>query len=201
MDKKEALFEAGRKLFLIHGFKEVNVSAIAKAAGVAVGSFYNYYPSKEKLFVDIYEQEIENVKRAIVGSLNSDNDPGHIAQKFILICMNALSTNLILNEWYRRDVSSDLQKHFQEKGFARFSFLHDFFHKNLQKWREDKKIREDVDNETVLSLFNALVYLDMHHDEINIPDFPRVMQLLSEFVVEGLVARADDSAKGGRNYE
>lgn len=44
-DKKEELFRADRELFYSKGFKDVNVSEITKIAGVAVGTFYNYYSS------------------------------------------------------------------------------------------------------------------------------------------------------------
>ena len=49
-DKKERLTSAAHSLFLKNGYKNTNIAQIAKKAGVAVGSFYNYYASKEDIF-------------------------------------------------------------------------------------------------------------------------------------------------------
>ena len=43
------LLEAAKKAFPKHGFAEVNVDDLARAARIAKGSFYRHYPSKEEL--------------------------------------------------------------------------------------------------------------------------------------------------------
>jgi AcrR family transcriptional regulator len=53
-DKRSDIFNSGRELFYSKGFKDTNVSEIAKMAGIGVGTFYNYYSSKEKLFMEIF---------------------------------------------------------------------------------------------------------------------------------------------------
>lgn len=64
-DKKTKIYECAKELFSNKGFKDTNVSGITKMAGIAVGSFYNYYPSKEKLFMDIFLEENEKLKKAV----------------------------------------------------------------------------------------------------------------------------------------
>lgn len=68
-DKKLDIFNVGKELFSSKGFKDTNVSDITKKAGIAVGTFYNYYPSKEKLFIDIYMKENEKLKNSIMKSI------------------------------------------------------------------------------------------------------------------------------------
>ena len=43
LDKKQVLKTAAYDLFSKKGYKATGISEIAKQAGVAVGSFYNYY--------------------------------------------------------------------------------------------------------------------------------------------------------------
>ena len=52
-DKKKAIFNSAKNLFSKKGFKDTNISDIAKDAGIAVGTYYNYYSSKEELFLKI----------------------------------------------------------------------------------------------------------------------------------------------------
>ena len=62
-DKKKAIFNSARKIFSKRGFKDTNVSEIAKSAGIGVGTFYNYYSSKEELFLEVFIAENRAVKQ------------------------------------------------------------------------------------------------------------------------------------------
>ena len=44
---RAALLDASRRVFERHGFVNAKISDIATEAGVAQGSFYNYFDSKE----------------------------------------------------------------------------------------------------------------------------------------------------------
>lgn len=52
-ETRTKLLEAGRALFLKQGFHGTNSKEIAKEAGVAVGSFYAYFPDKRSLFLEL----------------------------------------------------------------------------------------------------------------------------------------------------
>jgi AcrR family transcriptional regulator len=49
------LLDGGYQLFSAYGLKKTNVEELAEAAGISKGSFYNFYPSKEALFMDVME--------------------------------------------------------------------------------------------------------------------------------------------------
>ena len=66
-DKKGALREAARRMFSERGYKATSIAAIAKEAHVAVGSFYNYYRSKEEAFIDVHDEENDRVRQEIIG--------------------------------------------------------------------------------------------------------------------------------------
>ena len=75
IDKKEKILQAGRKIFGEKGFKDTNISEITKAAGVATGTFYNYYPSKDKIFMEIYIEENVKLKKAIMNQVDLNGNP------------------------------------------------------------------------------------------------------------------------------
>ena len=50
---RNAVFEAGMKLFIERGFNTCSVKDITDAAGVPKGSFYNHFKSKEALAAEI----------------------------------------------------------------------------------------------------------------------------------------------------
>ncbi|AFM41076.1 transcriptional regulator [Desulfosporosinus acidiphilus SJ4] len=51
---KSALVKAGEELFGTKGFMETTIEEITGAAGVARGTFYNYFQSKEDLALEIF---------------------------------------------------------------------------------------------------------------------------------------------------
>ena len=74
MDKKQSLKTAAYEVFSKKGYKATGISEIARQAGVAVGSFYNYYESKEAIFLDIYIDENNRVRQAMIDELDWEID-------------------------------------------------------------------------------------------------------------------------------
>lgn len=58
LETRRALLQAGRELFLDKG-QGVSIDAITAAAGVAKGSFYNHFSSREVLFEQILETTLQ----------------------------------------------------------------------------------------------------------------------------------------------
>ena len=186
VNKEADIFRAGRELFYSKGFKDTSVSDITKLAGVGVGTFYNYYSSKEKIFLDIYIKENDKIKKCITESLNLNDDPVKLIKEFMAQSINAMNTNLILKEWYNRDVFSELEQYYQEDDRKNDYFLHGLCIELFKKWKAEGLIRDDISDELILGLFNSLMYLDTHKEEIKISHFPQMIQLLVEFIMKGL---------------
>ncbi len=57
----ERLVAAARECFARHGYDAVNVGEICEAAGIAKGSFYRYFGSKEEIFVAAARSTVDAV--------------------------------------------------------------------------------------------------------------------------------------------
>lgn len=55
--KRAQILSGARTMFMEHGFASTSVEKIAKAAGVSKGTIYNYFASKEVLFVALITGE------------------------------------------------------------------------------------------------------------------------------------------------
>ena len=53
-DKRTAILEAALKLFTERGFHGTSTAQISKEAGVATGTLFNYFPTKEDLINSLY---------------------------------------------------------------------------------------------------------------------------------------------------
>ena len=188
IDKKAVILDSGRELFYSKGFKCTKVSDIAKMAGIGVGTFYNYYSSKEKLFLEVYIKESEDVKKRMVEYIDLNDDPVTLVTKFVTQNISAMNSNLILKEWYNRDLFSKLKQYFYEQGGLESidEFMHSGKARLNKKWKADGGIRDDLNDELISAMFNAILYIDIHKSEIGIKHFPQILHYITEFIMKGL---------------
>lgn len=69
------VMEAARRVFEDRGYIETRVSDIVEEAGIAVGSFYTYFPSREALFLTLVRDFYVNLDPV---SLEGDDDENAI---------------------------------------------------------------------------------------------------------------------------
>jgi AcrR family transcriptional regulator len=77
-DKREAILAAALRLLALHGLHDTPMSALAREAGVAAGTLYLYFPSKEALINDLYLVLSRSRDLAIVTAGDSLDDAAGI---------------------------------------------------------------------------------------------------------------------------
>ena len=65
----ETILAATARVLVKKGFDGLTTNAVAEAAGVSIGSLYQYFPSKEALVAALIEQHIEQMNAAILNEL------------------------------------------------------------------------------------------------------------------------------------
>jgi hypothetical protein len=67
--------------------------------------------------------------------------------------------------------------------------MFDTFVEVVKKWQETGKMRKDISAEMIMAIFSALISIDTHKEEIGFQYFPEIVQYMSEFVMQGLLAK------------
>ena len=78
---KQKLFIAATMLFNQYGFREITVDRIVEEAGVAKGTFYIYFESKDALiaaFISDYVRKVDTDNRVILDSFSPDTSSSQI---------------------------------------------------------------------------------------------------------------------------
>jgi AcrR family transcriptional regulator len=190
-DKKTEILKCGRELFSSKGFKDTNVAEITKMAGMATGTFYNYYSSKDKLFMEIYLEENARLKKSILESLDLEADPINVMKEMLFQNFQGMGTNPILKEWYNKDIFNKIEQNFREEnGLDHVDFLYDSFLEVVKKWQMNGKMRSDISAEMIMAVFAAITVVDMHKEEVGLQYFPDVLEYLGEFTMKGLMERS-----------
>ena len=87
--RREEILAAAEKVFEANGYAAATIDAVAAAAGVAKGSIYNYFKSKQDLFTQLFS---ELIARMIAGVLAE----GHRNGEFTLHYEPTVAASLIL---------------------------------------------------------------------------------------------------------
>lgn len=74
MDKQKELLAAALKLFVEFGFHGTPTSKIAKEAGVANGTLFHYYPTKDDLIISLYIAIKLEMAAYVESQANPDDD-------------------------------------------------------------------------------------------------------------------------------
>ena len=192
-DKKAQIFSVAKKLFSEKGFKDTNVAEITREAGVAVGTFYLYYSSKEKLFFDVFMEENLKLKQLCLDSLDYSASPQTIIEQMLRINMEGFATNPILRQWYQSNVYQKLEQVFRkENAMDSMTFLYDVFLVLVERWQAEGKMRRDIDSKMIMMLFAAIINVDTHKDEIGLEVFPELLQIMTSLVLQGLTEHCPD---------
>jgi AcrR family transcriptional regulator len=192
-DKKAQIFSVAKKLFSEKGFKDTNVAEITREAGVAVGTFYLYYSSKEKLFFDVFMEENLKLKQLCLDSLDYSASPQTIIEQMLRINMEGFATNPILRQWYQSNVYQKLEQVFRkENAMDSMTFLYDVFLVLVERWQAEGKMRRDIDSKMIMMLFAAIINVDTHKDEIGLEFFPELLQIMTSLVLQGLTEQCPD---------
>lgn len=192
-DKKALIFNVAKELFSEKGFKDTNVSEITREAGVAVGTFYLYYSSKEKLFFDIFMEENLKLKQHCLDSLDYSGTPQAIVEQMLRLNVEGVATSPILRQWYQSNVYHKLEQVFRkENAMGSMTFLYDAFLVLVERWQAEGKMRRDIDSKMIMMLFAAIVNVDTHKEEIGLEFFPELLQIMTTLVMQGLTENCPD---------
>lgn len=90
-DNRVRILQAARQLVAESGFREVQISSVASAAGVAVGTVYRYFPTKAELFAEI----VRSVSQREIDVLRDIADSGGPASERLTAAVRAFASRAL----------------------------------------------------------------------------------------------------------
>src|SRR5262245_26711248 len=82
-DKRERILLSAMRVFALKGYYGAKVSDIAEDAGVADGTIYLYFRSKDDLLISLFEAQMERVHDALEGAMVGATDAADKLRRFI----------------------------------------------------------------------------------------------------------------------
>src|SRR5256885_16261809 len=120
-DKRERILAAAERIFARHGFFAARVSEIAKDAGVADGTIYLYFKSKDDLLISLFETRMRQVNERLRQAI-ADRSPAEQLRAFIHCYLQLVSEEPTVAEVLTIELrqSSKFMKEYDNPQFADF---------------------------------------------------------------------------------
>ena len=84
MDKQKEILSAALRLFVEFGFHGTPTSTIAKQAGVANGTLFHYYKTKDELILALYTDVKEKMSQNLKSKIENEENPEAILKLLII---------------------------------------------------------------------------------------------------------------------
>lgn len=183
-----SLIEQGRILFSKLGFQKTSILEITKNVGIAQGTFYKFFNSKEELYFVILEMEEEKIKEQFANvDIFKENQPNKAIKSILRQMINTIETNPLIRELYfgssMKDMLKKLSPELLEKHFKNdaTSFL-----QLIEKLKNKGFIIEE-NPEVIAGVARSLFVLTLHQNEIGVAVYQETIELLIDLIVDGLI--------------
>ena len=181
-----ALLQKGREYFIRYGLKKTSVDDIARAVGIAKGSFYRFFDSKEALLLEIHKASEEKLRTDLMCKFEKIKEPDEKLRFFLKSSFAILEEDpLILAVFGRGELDSFSgfisSKQYEEHYRENIVFMKDL----IQRWQEEGIIRQ-VDAEVTGNLIASAFFIYLQKETLGTEMYNKVTDMLIETLVNYL---------------
>src|SRR5689334_23390 len=121
-DKREAISRAAIRVFAHNGYFNSKVADIAREAGVADGTVYLYFKSKEEILHSIFDRGVADALTAARAQIKELSDPREKLRRIALLHLERLGANRDLAVVFQVELrgSTKFMEEFSAAGFAEY---------------------------------------------------------------------------------
>ncbi len=184
---RNALIAAGKDQFQRAGLRKTSVEELARAAGIAKGTFYHFFESKEDLCFSIFDQEEKEMAGDVTAVIEGGKDPEEIMRNLFDYSIRFLKGNSLMLKLRERGEYWLLARGVGRERLAEHpehdNDLAKILLSSFRKMGSKTKLKPDV----LAGVMRATLMLSLHEDEIGEKVFPQVMQLIFRWTAAGIV--------------
>jgi AcrR family transcriptional regulator len=177
---RERVLEAAKAVFSAGG-AEASLEAVARTAGVGIGTLYRHFPTREALFEAVYRREVDQLG-ALAEQLKQEAPPVDALRRWMRANVEFVAT--------KKGMSTALALA-AYKNSELFSYSFDRLTRAvgglLDRAIENGQIRSDITPEDLLRALVGMCYM---HDQ---PGWQKSVLRLVDVFVDGLGTRPDET--------
>jgi AcrR family transcriptional regulator len=184
------MLENGKKAFSKSGIKKTSIEEITKSVGIAKGSFYIFFDSKEELYFQILMDEIARSMPAQFDlGLNEKVSPKQRVGRFLREAVASMDSNPILKLMLDPEEYTLVARRLAtvEDGHPEVDIVYPLT-RLLSKWQEDGIIVQQ-DTNLLANVIKGVFLLTTHRDEIGEEIYPAVMDFYIDMITDQITEK------------
>ena len=180
---KQKMMEVAIEIFHESGTKGLSIKELTKRAGIAQGSFYNFWKDKDAIIMDVMQyrlaQKLEIAKQSFDKSLENP-------VKFLVDIIYEHSIDL--KEKYKKkpiyaEALNMLSKKTENRVYEANSLYTDFINKLAEYWKERNAVK-DVDEKGLINAFTGSFLLFSNYYKFEEEYFNDILKVFISAVVK-----------------
>jgi TetR/AcrR family fatty acid metabolism transcriptional regulator len=152
VDKREAILRAAIRVFAHNGYFNSKVADIAREAGIADGTVYLYFKSKEEILHSIFDRSVEEAIAEARKLLEGITDPREKLRQIALLHLERLGADRDLAVVFQVELrgSTKFMEEFSAAGFAEYLGL---IRATIEEGQRAGVFRPDLNAKVVAKVF------------------------------------------------
>ena len=170
IDKKKLILEKAKDTIITESYSSLSISKLTSELNISKGSFYTYFPSKDKMLSEILDEYIKNIiifkNNLLENSKNIDECLDYYINSILSLSDEELKLELVITNLKRN------YEVFNEENFKKLKIIActmiDFIKEVLNKYKKDINIDEkDIEKCSKMIFSIAEVFLVMENVDFN----------------------------------
>ena len=170
IDKKNLIIEKAKDMIITESYSSLSISKLTSELNISKGSFYTYFPSKDKMLGEILDEYIENItifkNNLLENSKNIDECLDYYINSILNLTDDELKLELVITNLKRN------YEVFNEENFKKLKDIActmiDLVKEVLSKYKKDISIEEkDIEKCSKMIFSIAEVFLIMENVDFN----------------------------------
>ena len=166
IDKKNLILEKAKDMIITESYSSLSISKLTAELNISKGSFYTYFPSKDKMLAEILDEYIQNIvifrNNLLKNSKNIDECIDYYVTSTLNLTDNELKLELVIANLKRN------YEVFNEENFKKLKVIActmiDLIKEILNNYKKDINIKEkDIEKCSKLIFSIAEVFLIMEN--------------------------------------
>ena len=173
IDKKNLILEKAKDMIITESYSSLSISKLTSELNISKGSFYTYFPSKDKMLSEILDEYIKNIKNITIfknnlleNSKNIDECLDYYINSLLNLTDDELKLELVITN-LKRNYEVFNEENFKKLKIIACSMI-DLIKEVLSKYKKDIRIEEkDIEKCSKMIFSIAEVFLIMENVDFN----------------------------------
>ena len=166
INKKNLILEKAKDMIITESYSSLSISKLTSELNISKGSFYTYFPSKDKMLSEILDEYIKNItifkNNLLENSKNIDECLDYYINSLLNLTDDELKLELVITN-LKRNYEVFNEENFKKLKIIACSMI-DLIKEVLNKYKKDIRIEEkDIEKCSKMILSIAEVFLIMEN--------------------------------------